>query len=132
MIYPVESVVLAMPGKGKRVNSTAKTIICNVYAYFERQSQKSKGRGPPKLVTKTAEATGYCERTVRRVVGEKKTLEGAAFVSPAKRYKAERKRIVVDDFDTEAIRRTVHEFYSIVLFAFSYSCHVTCLLFKCK
>ena len=57
-----------MPGRGKRVNSTAKTIICNVYVYFERQCQKSKGRGPPKLMSKTAEATGYSKQTVHRVV----------------------------------------------------------------
>ena len=100
-----------MPGRGKRVNSTAKTIICNVYSYFERQSEKSKGRGPPKITSKTAEATGYSLSTVRRVVAEKKSREGAAFVSPAKRYKQERSRIVVDDFDIEAIRRTVREFY---------------------
>ena len=31
---------------------------------------------------------------------------------PAKRYKIDGKKIVMDDFDTEALRRTVHEFYS--------------------
>ena len=62
-----------MPGKGNRVNSTAKTIIFNVYSYFERQSQKSKGRGPPKLASRTADATGHSERTVRRIVAEKIT-----------------------------------------------------------
>ena len=39
-------------------------------------------------------------------------LSGAAFSSPAKRYKIDRKKIVMDDFDTEALRSTVHEFYS--------------------
>ena len=38
-------------------------------------------------------------------------MSGAAFSSPAKRYKKDRKRIVLDDFDTEALRRTVHDFY---------------------
>ena len=99
-----------MPGKGKRVNSTAKSIIFNVYSYFERQSQKSKVRGPPKLTSRTADATGYSERAVRRIVAEKKSLEGAAFGSPAKWYKVERK-IIVDDFDMEGIRHTVHDFY---------------------
>ena len=61
---------------------------------------------------KTANATGYCERTVRRVVAEKRASDGATFVSPAKRYKRDRKSIVVDDFDLEGIRRAVHEFYS--------------------
>ena len=58
-------------------------------------------RGPPKL---TVEATGFGERTVRRIVSEKSALSGAAFSSPAKRYKVDRKK---DDFDTEALRRVV-------------------------
>ena len=61
---------------------------------------------------KTAKATGYCERTVCIVVAEKRANDGATFVSPAKRYKRDRKRIVVDDFELEVIRRAVHEFYS--------------------
>ena len=100
-----------MPGRGKRVNSTAKNIIFNVYKYFERESAKTKNRVPPKLTHKTAEATGYGERTVR-IVAEKSALSGAAFFSPAKRYKIDRKKIVTDDFDTEALRSAVHEFYS--------------------
>ena len=66
---------------------------------------KSKNRGPPKLTHKTAEATGYGERTVRRIVSEKSALSGAAFSSPAKQYKVDRKKV---DFDTEALRHIVH------------------------
>ena len=43
------------------------------------------------MTSKTAEATGYPERTVRRIVGEKASLCGAAFTSPAKRYKVDRR-----------------------------------------
>ena len=35
----------------------------------------------------------------------------ATFGSPAKRYKVERKKIIVDDFGMEGIRCTVHDFY---------------------
>ena len=101
-----------MPVRGKRVSSTAKTIIFNVFSYFKRQSQKSKAIGPPRLMDKTAKATGYCARSVRRVVAEKRASDGAAFMSPAKWYKRDGKRIVVDDFDLEGIRCAVHEFYS--------------------
>ena len=106
-----------MPGRGKRVNSTAKNIIFNVYKYFERESVKTKNRVPPKLTHKTAEAKGSGEHTVRRIVAEKSSLSGAAFSSPAKWYKIDRKKIVMDDFDmddfdTEALRSAVHEFYS--------------------
>ena len=109
--YLQKSAVLIMLGKEKHVNSIANTIIFNVYSYFERQSQKSKVRGLPKLTSRRADATGYSERTIRRIVPEKKSLEGAAFGSPAKRYKVERKKIIVDDFDMEGIWHNVHEFY---------------------
>ena len=110
-----------MPGRGKRVSSTAKTIIFNVFSYFERQSQKRKAKGPPRLMDKTAKATGYCERMVRRVVAEKRPS-----VSPAKQYKRERKRIVVDDFDLEGMRRAVHEFYSEKMYP-RWNCCLHCL-----
>ena len=96
--------VLAMPGKGRRANSTAKSIIYNVYEYFERENAKSKYRCPQKLTFKTAEATGYSERTVRRIVTEKSEISGSAFISPAKCYKVDRKKIILDDFDMEALR----------------------------
>ena len=112
LVEPFESSVATMPGRGKRMNSTAKNIIFNVYKYFERESAKTKNRVPPKLTHKTAEATGYGERTVRRIVAKKSALSGAAFSSPAKWYKIDRKKIMMDDFNTEALRRAVHEFYN--------------------
>ena len=62
------------------------------------------------MTFKTAEATGYSERTVRRIVTEKSDISGTAFTSPAKRYKGDRKKIVQDDFNTEALLRLVHGF----------------------
>ena len=109
--YPLKSAVLAMHGRGKRANSTAKTIIYNVYQYFQKETAKNKYRGALKLMGRTAEETGYSERTVRRTVTENTELEGTAFTSPPKRYRRERKRIDHDQFDTQALRRTVHEFY---------------------
>ena len=43
------------------------------------------------------------------IVKEKRNLKGASFSSPTKRFKRSRERIEVDDSD--AFRRTVHEFY---------------------
>ena len=51
----------------------------HVNKYFEEGSAKSKYRGTPKLTLKTAEATGYSERTVRRIIAEKSEISGAAF-----------------------------------------------------
>jgi hypothetical protein len=96
--------------KGQRLRRATKNVICNVYAFFEEQHKKSKARVPAKLSTKTAQATGYSMRTVERVLAIKRASSGAAFESPAKRYKASRVRIVVDDFDTDGIRRTIHQF----------------------
>ena len=79
LVEPLESSVAIMPVRGKRVNSTANMF--NVYKYFERESAKTKNRVPPKLTHKTAEATGYGERIVRRIVAEKSALSGAAFLS---------------------------------------------------
>ena len=64
-----------MPGRGKRVNRTANVIVSRVYKYFEKGCSKSKYRGPPKLASRTAEATGYSECTVRRIVAEKSEIE---------------------------------------------------------
>ena len=70
---------------------------------------KTKCRVPLKLMHKTIEATRYGGRTVKIIVAEKSGLCGAAFSSPAKRYKVDRRKIVLDDFDMEAIRRAVHK-----------------------
>ena len=102
-----ESVVAML--KGKRLNRTAKNIIFSIYSYFEEQHRKSKVRVAAKLSSKTAQATGYSTCTVERVVAMKRASSGAAFQSPVKRYTAS--SIVLDDFDMEAIRRTIHDFY---------------------
>ena len=62
------------------------------------------------MTSRTAEATGNGERTVRRIVAEKTELDEAAFTSPPKRYRRERKRIDPDHFDSEALRHTAHKF----------------------
>ena len=74
-----------------------RTIIINVCSYFEKEGHKSKYSGRPRPIGNTADASGYCERTVSR---EKRAKDESFFVSPAKRYKKERKKIIVDDFAT--------------------------------
>ena len=74
--------------------------------YIEKGSTKSKYRGRPKLTSKTAEVTGYSEQ---RIVAEKSEISGAVFASPPKQCK--RKNIILDDFNTEVLRRLVNDFY---------------------
>ena len=95
-----------MPGRRKRANRTANASI---YQYFEKGSAKSKYRGPPKLTSNAAEATCYCEHTVRRIVAEKSEISGAAFTSPPKRWEV--KEEYNDDLNTEVLRRLVPDFY---------------------
>ena len=59
-----------MSGRGKRVSSTAKSIICNVYKYFKKQQAKSKSSYGD-IAKKTMEATGFSQSTVFRVLKEK-------------------------------------------------------------
>ena len=91
----------------------AKNIICRVHSYYEKESAsyRNKLEWSPKLTKSTAEATGYSCKHVQRVVAEKSFLEGDKFELPCKLYKVSRKQIVVDDFDTEALRRSVHKFH---------------------
>ena len=98
--------------KGKRINSTSKQIMCNVYDYFENKSKKRIESALPKLGKKSSKATDYCKRTVERIIAEERELEGVEFTSPEKRDKKGRLQIVVHDFDCDAIRCTVHEFYA--------------------
>ena len=78
----------------------------------KKQSKKTKAGSAHNLIKKTKEATGFAERSIYRVLKEKKHLRQGKFESPLKRYhKASRKMVCVDDFDVAAIRRTVHEFY---------------------
>ena len=100
----------------ERIVLTKPLYIYKVYKYFEKESAKNKCRRPPKLTSNTAEATGYSERKVRRIIAKKSEMSGAAFTSPAKRYKVERKRIMLDDFDMEELRRLVHNFYREKIF----------------
>ena len=79
--------------RGKRLNSTGKKIICNVYDYFDEQSKKTKIKTGWRLVKKTVEATKFSERTVNRVLLEKRKLSKAQFTSPQKRYKVTKGRI---------------------------------------
>ena len=47
------------------------------YKSVEKGSAKSKYRRPLKLTLITTEATGYSERTLRRIVAEKYEISGA-------------------------------------------------------
>ena len=74
------------------------------------ECKAKKSTVPPKLSKKTADATGFLEPTVNRVVAEKRKLDTGPFPSSSKHYKKTRERVNVDDFDTDAICHTGHGF----------------------
>jgi len=83
--------------RGKRLKSSTRETVCNVYKYLEHESKQSRCVSP-KLSMKTA---GQPLRTVQR--------RGDWMEQPlSAQYK---KRIIVDDFDVEAIRRTFYNFF---------------------
>ena len=53
---------------------------------------------------------GISESTIKRLRRERALSEND-FSSPAKRYRLSRRRVVVDDFDREAIRRKIYQVY---------------------
>ena len=53
---------------------------------------------------------GVAERTITNIRQEASS-GGAVFSSPAKRYKVSRRRVLVDTFDREAIRRKIYQLY---------------------
>ena len=63
------------------------------------------------MTHKTTEATGYPALRVRCIMGEKTSFCGAAFTSPAKWYKVDRKTVRSNDFDLEAMRSLVRDLY---------------------
>lgn len=98
--------------------SQTKQIVYKVYTFLKQLSTQ------PNLTAdffkntqiRTAEACGLSERTVRRICSEakEKTEESTSvmlFKSPRKGYKRAKIVSEIDDFDSDVVRRTVHEFY---------------------
>ncbi len=48
---------------------------------------------------------------MRRIISDKAANPTTTFESPQKRYDQSRQRILVDDFDRDAIRRKIHLLY---------------------
>ena len=86
--------------RGKRLRSQTKQVCANVYDYFEEASRRQRTQGPLK---RTCDATGASRTSIKRLRKEKADAGGGAFSSPTKRYIVSR-RLLVDDFDCEAVR----------------------------
>lgn len=95
--------------QGRRVRSETKTVVCNVYSYFEKQAKKGGVSNSP--LSRTVEATGLSRPTVIRIRREQRRLSEDEFATPTKRYCRSRRLVVTDNFDREAIRRRIYHLY---------------------
>ena len=80
-------------------------VLPEIRELSERDTQWQCTRPSPSF------RAGYARLTVNCVLLEKRKLDGSYFTLPNKRYKESRECVDVDAFDTDAIRRTVHEFH---------------------
>jgi len=101
-------------------HSQSKKIIYSVYSFLKELSKKSDLTADffKNAQVVTAEACGVGYRTVRRICAEGKNNinpetpnADPTFVSPRKGYKRAKTVTELDDFDSDVVRRTVHEFY---------------------
>lgn len=101
------------------IHSQSKKIIYNVYTFLKQLSQKSNLTANffKNAQVLTAQACGVSERTIKRICAEAKNINletpGASptFSSPRKGYKRAKTVSELNSFDSDVVRRTVHEFY---------------------
>ena len=97
-------------GKGHRLPSQAKYVIESVRKFFESEKKEQKSILRDRVFERTAKALGVGVRTVYRIESEFKTRD--VLCTPQSRYSKSRVQVLLDDFNVEAIRRIVHEFYT--------------------
>ena len=107
LFQPITRRFLSCLDEGSDWISRQRTSFAEYTTILRKKVAKTSWNG----VRDCGSKTGYSRSTVQQIVAEKLVLEGDKFESPCKRYKVSRKQIVVDDFDAEALRRSVYEFY---------------------
>ncbi|XP_026821632.1 uncharacterized protein LOC113560022 [Rhopalosiphum maidis] len=98
--------------------SQTKQIVYKVYTFLKQLSTRPDLSADffKNTQIRTAEACGLSERTVRRICSEAKckaedSTSVMVFRSPRKGYKRAKIVSELNDFDSDVVRRTVHEFY---------------------
>ena len=98
-------------GKGHRLPSQAKYIVESVRKFFNNEKTQQRSTLRNRAIERTAKACGVAVRTVHNIQNEFRSSAGI-LCTPEQRYTKSRVQIQLDDFNVEAIRRTVHEFYT--------------------
>ena len=97
-----------MGRQGKRLTGTARRIVYNVSEFMALEKRAGRSILRMNVVHRVAKA---CQLSTSNVSNIRREGSGGPFKTPQKRYTTDRKQINVDDFDRQAIRRTVHRFY---------------------
>lgn len=79
-------------------------IVKSVRRYFEKEKESGEVRDINQVVKRTAEATGFCERTVHRYTKEN--------FSPVREPKSRSTKIDFSDEEKSHVRSTIFGFYS--------------------
>ncbi|XP_068630962.1 uncharacterized protein [Battus philenor] len=102
---------------GRALSRDVKTVIFKVAEYFKKRKADRESfeyKSDANIANIVAEATGYCEKTVRNVmkagISSAENLGRLKFNAP-KKPKVIKKRHVVDDIDLGVIRRKIYQFY---------------------
>jgi hypothetical protein len=98
-----------MAHKGATLTSGQKKIIHNVRTFFKRERDLQKSIKKQLVIVRTSLATGIGRTSVKKISREYR--EEGQFESPPNRYTKERVRLYPDDYNREALRRIVHQFY---------------------
>ena len=98
-------------GNGHRLPSQAKYIVESVRTFFNNEKMQQRSTLRNRVIERTAKACGVAVRTVYSIQSEFRSSAGI-LSTPEQRYTKSRVQIKLDDFNVEAICRTVHEFYT--------------------
>ena len=98
-------------GKGTRLPTRARQVVEAVRTFFEKEKATQRSILRNQVVNRTAQACKISPRTVERIHDEFRSSSGLPS-SPEKRYEESRVRVVVDDYNVDAIRKEVHAFYA--------------------
>ncbi len=98
-----------MSQRGTPLNSQARDIILKVKDYFQREKAAGGFITPvQKVQERLCDATGISRSSIYRIDRQKQS-KGAT--STPNKTRERKKPVQPDDFDREAIRRTIHKFY---------------------
>ena len=78
--------------------------------FLESEKKQQRSILWDRVFNRTAKTCGVGVRTVYQIESEFKTSD--VLCTPKKSYSMSRIQILLDDFNVEAIRRIVHEFYT--------------------